>query len=41
MVRALLVHARYSVDGEWHVPHFEKMLSDQRSSRGATSRPRG
>ncbi len=21
--------ARYSVDGEWHVPHFEKMLSDQ------------
>lgn len=21
--------ARYSVDDEWHVPHFEKMLSDQ------------
>jgi uncharacterized protein YyaL (SSP411 family) len=21
--------ARYSVDAEWHVPHFEKMLSDQ------------
>jgi uncharacterized protein YyaL (SSP411 family) len=21
--------ARYSVDKEWHVPHFEKMLSDQ------------
>jgi uncharacterized protein YyaL (SSP411 family) len=21
--------ARYSVDGEWYVPHFEKMLSDQ------------
>ncbi len=21
--------ARYSVDGKWHVPHFEKMLSDQ------------
>ena len=21
--------ARYSVDGQWHVPHFEKMLSDQ------------
>ena len=21
--------ARYSVDGEWHVPHFEQMLSDQ------------
>jgi uncharacterized protein len=21
--------ARYSVDGSWHVPHFEKMLSDQ------------
>ncbi|MHB1087525.1 MAG: thioredoxin domain-containing protein [Acidimicrobiales bacterium] len=21
--------ARYSVDNEWHVPHFEKMLSDQ------------
>ncbi len=21
--------ARYSVDGEWHVPHFEKMLCDQ------------
>ncbi len=21
--------ARYSVDGVWHVPHFEKMLSDQ------------
>ena len=21
--------ARYSVDSEWHVPHFEKMLSDQ------------
>jgi uncharacterized protein YyaL (SSP411 family) len=21
--------ARYSVDGTWHVPHFEKMLSDQ------------
>ena len=21
--------ARYSVDHEWHVPHFEKMLSDQ------------
>jgi uncharacterized protein YyaL (SSP411 family) len=21
--------ARYSVDEEWHVPHFEKMLSDQ------------
>jgi uncharacterized protein YyaL (SSP411 family) len=21
--------ARYSVDGDWHVPHFEKMLSDQ------------
>ena len=20
--------ARYSVDGEWHVPHFEKMLYD-------------
>lgn len=21
--------ARYSVDGKWHVPHFEKMLYDQ------------
>jgi uncharacterized protein len=21
--------ARYSVDAQWHVPHFEKMLSDQ------------
>ena len=21
--------ARYSVDARWHVPHFEKMLSDQ------------
>lgn len=21
--------ARYSVDAEWHIPHFEKMLSDQ------------
>lgn len=21
--------ARYSTDGEWHVPHFEKMLYDQ------------
>src|ERR1019366_4590293 len=21
--------ARYSVDDHWHVPHFEKMLSDQ------------
>jgi len=21
--------SRYSVDGEWHVPHFEKMLYDQ------------
>src|SRR6202021_2785822 len=21
--------ARYSVDGEWHVSHFEKMLSDK------------
>jgi uncharacterized protein YyaL (SSP411 family) len=21
--------ARYSVDGQWHLPHFEKMLSDQ------------
>jgi uncharacterized protein YyaL (SSP411 family) len=20
--------ARYSVDGRWHVPHFEKMLYD-------------
>ncbi len=20
---------RYAVDGEWHVPHFEKMLYDQ------------
>jgi uncharacterized protein YyaL (SSP411 family) len=20
---------RYSVDGRWHVPHFEKMLYDQ------------
>ena len=21
--------ARYSTDGQWHVPHFEKMLYDQ------------
>ncbi len=21
--------ARYSTDGRWHVPHFEKMLYDQ------------
>ncbi len=40
--------ARYSVDAQWHVPHFEKMLSDQallalaylradRAAGGATS----
>jgi len=27
--------ARYSVDDEWHVPHFEKMLSDQALMAGA------
>ncbi len=39
--------ARYSVDAQWHVPHFEKMLSDQAllargyllASRRDTSRP--
>jgi len=39
--------ARYSVDGEWHVPHFEKMLSDQallaraylRASRACMEQP--
>ena len=39
--------ARYSVDAEWRVPHFEKMLSDQallaraylRASRAVTGHP--
>ncbi len=39
--------ARYSVDAEWHVPHFEKMLSDQallaraylRASKAVGGRP--
>ena len=33
--------ARYSVDGEWHVPHFEKMLSDQALLARATFARRG
>ena len=39
--------ARYSVDAQWHVPHFEKMLSDQallartylRAARARTDHP--
>ena len=30
--------ARYSVDAQWHVPHFEKMLSDQALLARAYSR---